>query len=81
MDSSLRIITEEDLEPVDEDDDLLMAAARLNSLVADFRKKNNGRQPTKAHISDDEELQSFIGLAAIGCGMKFERTTKRTYLE
>lgn len=62
------------------EEELDIAIAIVVELVHKFTAAT-GLKPTKIHVSDDDELQSFIMYAANICGIQYERTHKKTYVE
>lgn len=68
-------------ELVSQDDEQAQAFMQIELMIKAFIEKEK-RKPTKAHLSDYDELQSWLAWAAMLQGLKWVRTHKnKNYLE
>ena len=61
-------------------DEEAVAFTKIEDLIREF-KKDNGRNPTKIYVGNNEELQSYLLWFSASYGLTSERTKKSTYLE
>tara|TARA_Y100000004_G_scaffold195023_1_gene261033 strand:+ start:1018 stop:1266 length:249 start_codon:yes stop_codon:yes gene_type:complete len=53
---------------------------RIEELIHEFKKDNNGKKPTMLYINQDEETQSYLMWFASNYGLKAEITTGVTHV-
>ena len=53
---------------------------RIEELIHEFKKDNNGKKPTMLYINKEEELQSYFMWFASTYGLKAEKTTGVTHV-
>jgi hypothetical protein len=82
MDDTLRIVTENDVAFIQNDEEVEYdkAVEIVSKLYGDFVYQHDTK-PTKIYVSDNEELQSYIMWVVTTFGLKYERTEKKTYME